>query len=93
MSYYLKDPQTRVDYSIDWGASYLHGQTIATSQWSVNPDEPGGIGIDVSSHDAQRAAVTLTGGLPGHIYRVDNRVTLSNGRSDQRSLTLRVEER
>ena len=93
MSLILKDPDARVDYAIDWGAHYLDGQTIAASQWSVHPDEDDGIAVDVSSHDLQRTAVTLTGGVPGHVYRVGNRVTLSDGRSDERSLTLRVEER
>lgn len=93
MSFYLKDPQARVDYSIDWGPRYLDGQTITASQWTVTPDEDGGVAVDMSSHDLTRTAVTLTGGVPGHVYRVGNRVTLSDGRSDERSLTLRVEER
>ena len=93
MSLILKDPDARVDYAIDWGAHYLDGQTIAASQWSVDPDETGGIAVDEASFDLQRTAVTLTGGVAGHIYRIGNRVTLSDGRSDERSLSLRVEER
>lgn len=93
MSYQLKDPQARVDYQIDWGSSYLDGQTIVASQWTVSPDEAGGIEVDEESFDLTRTAVTLTGGMPGHLYRVGNRVTLSDGRYDERSLSLRVEER
>jgi hypothetical protein len=93
MSFYLKDPRSRVDYAIDWAPGYLDGQTIASSNWSVSPAEAGGIAVDEASFDLTRAAATLSGGIAGHIYSVSNRVTLSDGRSDNRSITLRVEAR
>lgn len=92
MTYYLKDPGSRVDYAIDW-TGYLDGQTVAGSTWAVSPDEAGGIAIDAASHDLVRSAATLAGGLPGHVYSVSNRVTLSDGRIDERSIVLRVEQR
>lgn len=92
MSFYLKDPQSRVDYAIDW-SNYLDGQTIAASLWSVTPDEAGGVAIETDSLALNRAAARLSGGKAGGIYRIDNRVTLSDGSSDERSITLRVEER
>ena len=94
MSLYLKDPQARIDYAIDWGPAYLDGQIIAASDWRVSPDEDDGVAIvEIGSFDLQRTAATVTGGVPGHVYRIGNRVTLSDGRSDERSLTVRVEER
>lgn len=92
MSFYLKDPQSRVDYAIDW-SGYLDGQVVAASAWSVTPVEPGGIALDETSFDLDRTAVTLAGGMAGHVYSITNQVTLSDGRIDQRSVTLRVEER
>jgi hypothetical protein len=92
MSFYLKDPHSRVDYAIDW-TGYLDGQIIADSAWLIAPAETGGIDIDAESFGLDRAAATLTGGIPGHVYSVTNRVTLSDGRSDERSLTLRAEQR
>lgn len=92
MSYYLKDPQSRVDYAIDW-SGYLDGQVIGASAWAVTPAEPGGIAVDAASFDLVRAAATLSGGVAGHIYQVSNRVELSDGRSDARSILLRVEPR
>ena len=94
MSLYLKDPQARIDYAIDWGAAYLDGQMIAASDWRV---ESGRGRRDRDRRDrastCRRTAATLTGGVPGHVYRIGNRVTLSDGRSDERSLTVRVEDR
>jgi hypothetical protein len=92
MSFYLKDPQSRVDYAIDW-SGYLDGQVVAGSAWSVQPAEAGGLAVDAASFDLARTAATLAGGVVGHVYTATNRVTLSDGRSDQRSITLRVEER
>lgn len=93
MSFYLKDPGSRIDYAVDWGASYLDGQVVAGSAWNVFPDEPGGIVVEASSFDLARTSVTLSGGVLGHVYSVTNRVTLSDGRADERSITVRVEDR
>lgn len=93
MSFYLKDPGSRIDYAIDWGAFYLEGQVVAGSAWSVFPVETGGILVDATSFDLSRTAATLSGGVAGHVYSLSNRVTLSDGRVDERSITLRVEDR
>jgi hypothetical protein len=93
MSFYLKDPHSRIDYGIDWGPGYLGDETIAGSSWSVFPQELGGIEVDEAGFTATRTAATLSGGVAGHIYSVANHVTLSDGRSDDRSITLRVEQR
>jgi pyruvoyl-dependent arginine decarboxylase (PvlArgDC) len=92
MSFYLKDPQARVDYAIDW-STYLDGQTIAASMWRVTPDEAGGVAMEEVSFEPTRTAARLAGGLAGHVYVVSNQVTLSDGSSDLRSITLRVEAR
>lgn len=92
MSFYLKDPQSRVDYAIDW-ALYLDGQAIVASAWTVAPAEAGGIAVEEDSFEPAKTAARLTGGVIGHCYGVANRVVLSDGSSDSRSIALRVEQR
>ena len=92
MSFYLKDPQSRVDYAIDW-SPYLDGQTIQSSLWLVLPDEAGGIAAEETGFEPERTAARLSGGLTGHSYQVSNQVTFSDGTTDVRSITLRVEAR
>jgi hypothetical protein len=92
MSFYLKDPRSRVDYAIDW-AVYLDGQTIVGSLWTIVPVEIGGIEVDEDSFSSDRSAARLTGGITGHCYSISNLVTLADGTSDARSIALRVEER
>ena len=53
----------------------------------------GGVAVDTATLLQNSAQVTLTGGIAGRSYRVANHVTLSDGREDVRSITLRVEAR
>lgn len=92
MSLYLKDADSRIDHSVDW-AAYLAGQSIIASAWSVAPVEAGGLVVEASAFEAARTSVRVSGGVVGRLYRLTNRVTLSDGQVDERSVTFRVEER
>lgn len=93
MTFLLKHPDATLDYAVDWGADYLSGDALATSSWSVEPDEPGGMAIATSAFDLLVATVTVSGGTTGHLYRLTNHVTTTDGRDDSRSIMLRVEKR
>jgi hypothetical protein len=90
---FLKDPDALLDYRVDWGAALGAGAQIAASNWTVAPVEIGGLAVATSSVSGLVASVRLGGGVPGHVYVVGNRVTLANGMIDERSLTIRVENR
>lgn len=91
MGIFLKDPAAVIDYAVDWQAAYLAGATVADSSWVVIP--AGALAVVAASHDAGRSTATLTGGDRGCVYRLTNHVTFSDGRSDERSLDVRVEDR
>lgn len=93
MTMMVKDPGTRIDFEFGWGAAYPDGQAVVASSWTVAPAEAGGVAIAAAAHDLVETTVTLAGGTAGHIYRVTNRVTMSDGQIDERSMTVRVEER
>lgn len=94
MTLLLKDPDAVLDYSIDWGADYLApGDLLTQSDWSVVPEEPDGVTIVGSDFDAATATVKAAGGVAGKIYRLVNQVVTDSGRTDDRSLVLRVEKR
>ena len=92
MSFYLKDPQSRVDYAIDW-MPYLNGHAVEASAWFVAPDEDDGIAAEETSFEPARTAARLIGGVIGHSYTISNQATFSDGTTDVRSITLRVEAR
>ena len=93
MTMMVKDPDARVDFEFDWAGACPDGQAMAASGWTVAPDEAGGVTVEAAWHGLARAAVTLAGGVAGHAYRVTNRVTMSDGQVEERSMTLRVEDR
>ncbi|MBV7255210.1 hypothetical protein KCG44_00275 [Pacificimonas sp. WHA3] len=93
MGFYLKSPASEIDYAVDWSAGYLDGETVTASAWRIEPEEPDGLVVGVTVTGPQRTAATLMGGCEGHVYRVANDVTLSDGRRDTRTLTIRIEER
>ncbi|MBU6167369.1 MAG: hypothetical protein KGQ52_14750 [Alphaproteobacteria bacterium] len=96
MSIFLKDPASLLDHAVDWGSQYLAGRSISASQWRVEPDQAGvaaGLSLALPQIAGGRTLIRIGGGQAGQVYRVVNRVNLSDGNSDERTLLVRVEER
>jgi hypothetical protein len=94
MTFLLKDPEAVLDYAIDWGAQYLDpGDLLAESSWAVDPDEPDGVAVVGSLFGDSISTVQAAGGIAGRLYRLANRVVTQSGRTDERSIVLRVEKR
>ena len=85
---FTKDPNAVLDYSIDW-TRWLAGDQIATSEWII----PSGLTKMADSKTSTSATVWLSGGSVGQSYTVTNRITTAAGRTEDRSFTIRVEER
>ena len=85
---FTKDPNAVLDYSTDW-TRWLAGDQIAASEWIV----PSGLTKMADSKTATSATVWLSGGTAGQSYTVTNRITTAAGRTEDRSFTIRVEER
>lgn len=83
----IKHSGATLDYRIDWSA-WLDTDTIATSTWSADP----GITKQADFHDSHAATVWLSGGTAGQSYTVTNTITTADGRTEQRALTIIVED-
>ena len=92
MSLRTKDPDSVLDWKVDWAGYLQEGETITDSQWLVGPEEDGGISLGKKDHSETAAKAFLSGGIAGHVYRVTNRITTSFDRTDERSLMVRVVE-
>lgn len=91
MAVILKDPSAVLDYTHDWDDEYLlGGETISTSTWAVSPS---GLTIDSESETTTTTTVWVSGGTAGKVYLLTNTVTTSASRTEQRTLTIRVEDR
>jgi hypothetical protein len=93
MTLVLKDPNSSLDYRVEWGSRYLGQDLLIESNWSVVPGESGGLTIDGSTFDDLSTTVNVSGGRPGKVYRLLNQIATSHGREDSRSIIVRVEER
>ena len=85
---FTKDPNAVLDYSIDW-TRWLAGDQVAASEWIV----ASGLTKMADSKTSTSATVWLSGGTAGQSYIVTNRITTAAGRTEDRSFTIRVEER
>ena len=87
---FTKDPDAVLDYSVDWSL-WLAGDQIASSEWLLE----GGALIEkvTDSHTSTKATVWLRGGQAGTTYLVTNRIVTVAGRTDDRSISVRVEDR
>lgn len=90
MKRYTKDPDSVLDYTIDWGTNWLaDGETISSSSWTVQS----GLTEDSDSNTTTTATVWLSGGTAGSVYTVTNQITTSAGRTAERTLLIKVEDR
>lgn len=85
LSSLTKDPDSVLDYSVDWAKWLVEEDTIATSTWTV----PAGLTKDSDSHTDTTATVWLSGG--GAIntqYEITNRITTTQGRTEDKSFPI-----
>lgn len=90
---FLKDPDSALDYEVDWSAVFPASAIFQSSIWLVEPQHAAGLSVISSGISARVMTVRLAGGVCGMLYRVTNRISLTDGYTDERSLVIRVEER
>ena len=87
---FTKDPDAVLDYSVDWSL-WLAGDEIFTSEWLL--EEGALIEKATDSNTATKATVWLRGGQSGITYPVTNRIVTVGGRTDDRTISVKVEDR
>lgn len=83
---FTKDPDDVLDYSFDWTAWMATSETISTSTWIPSP----GIVVNSTANTTLVATVWLSGGTAGIPYTVTNRIVTNQGRTVDRTMTIRV---
>jgi len=85
----LKDPSAVLDYAFDWTDWLATSETIANH--TITADT--GIVVDSSTENAGIVTVWLSGGTAGINYKVACKITTSAGRTDERTIWIKVVER
>jgi hypothetical protein len=85
----LKDPSAVLDYVFDWNEWLATGETI--TDHTITADT--GITVDSSSEYAGKVTVWLSGGTAGINYKVACLITTTEGRTDERTIWIKVTNR
>ena len=87
---FTKDPDAVLDYAVDWSA-WLAGDGISSSEWLL--EEGAEIEIVTDTFTQTKATVWVRGGSKDATYLLTNRIVTTGGRTDDRSISVKVEDR
>lgn len=99
MREFLKDPDAVLDYVFDWASWLATSETISTSTFYVDGVVFGtlpwtiSLVMDSKSATSTTTKVWLSAGTEGERYRITNRITTNQGRTEDRSAVVRVGNR
>ena len=90
---FTKDPNAVLDYAFDWSDWLAAGETIST--FTVTAETGLTLGTGDKSPSQANGVVTywLSGGTAGINYKVACLITTSAGRTDERTIWIKVVER
>lgn len=88
MKTFVKDPNALLDYTFDW-SDWLGDDTIL----SVTATLATGLTQENLTSSSTAATVWISGGEAGKSYDVTCEITTNGGRTDRRTITLRVVDR
>jgi hypothetical protein len=90
-SHFTKDPSAVLDYKFDWSSWLATSETISSHTVTA------GTGLTVASSALTDVNTSVTAWLSGGTaeteYTVTCRVVTSQSRTDERSITIRVQDR
>jgi hypothetical protein len=87
---HVKDPQSDLDYLIDW-TNWLATDTLTSSTWRVSPGSGMVLHTD-SIVTSNKSTVWVRGGRVG-THVLTNRVATTNGREEEVSIVITVQDR
>lgn len=85
----IKDPSAVLDWMFDWTDWLASGETIISHTITVDT----GITKDTSTEAAGKVTVWLSGGTAGENYKVACLIETSAGRTDERTIWIKVVNR
>lgn len=85
---FSKDPTSDLDYICDW-SEWLGADTIESSTWQVPPE------LNNTGDDFNTSVTTiwLGAGVAGNTYTLTNTIVTVGGRTVERDIKLKVQER
>ena len=87
------DPQSTLDYTIDWDSllsSVSPADTISLSTWRVEGD--GAVTLGSDGIEGSKTSTFVSGGTVGLVAKLINTVTTSGGRTYERTIKLTISQ-
>jgi hypothetical protein len=92
---FVKDKDSVLDYVVDWRKVLEDGETIDNSEWTIE-DKGNADDLEQGPQGTARQdgknLIWLAGGVVGERYEIQNRIETSEGRTYDRTFTLRIAE-
>jgi hypothetical protein len=88
-SSFIKDPNAVLDYQWDWTNWLPVGDTITTANVTI---ASGDVTINSQSNTTQTVTAWISAGTVGTEATLTARVTTSQGRTDDRTITLKIQQ-
>lgn len=87
-----KDPGDTLDYELDISPAVIgnRGDSIATIDLTITPNNPGDLSVTSTAADGCRAVFWFTAGQNNTVYTITMQIGTTNGRTLQRSVLLPV---
>lgn len=82
-----KDPDSVIDYGFKWAGWLAAGEIIVASDWITD------LTVTASSNNGSVTSAMLSGGVADQKYLLTNRVTTNHGRKEDRSMTIRCQNK
>ena len=89
MERFTKDPDAVLDFHFDWSGWLASGETISSYVITTQT----GITKDSDSDSSGIVTVWLSGGTAGSNYSLACKITTSDSRTDERTMTIEVRNR
>ncbi len=87
-----KDPDALLDYGFDWSGWLVPGDSVSSASWAVTGSD-NAVTLADPDVSGSKCTVWASGGTVGRTYVLRCRVVTANGRTDDRSMTLRIVQR
>ena len=86
---FVKDPDARLDYEVDWSEWMPAGDSITASIWEC---DDAAIIIDDEQFGADSATAFISGGVLGTSYLVINRIETGQGRINDQTIKIKIKQ-
>lgn len=84
---FIKDPDARLDYEVDWSEWLPTGDAITASLWEC---EDAALVLDDEQFDTNSATVFASAGVLGTTYFVVNRIETGQGRINDQTIRIKI---